>query len=225
MARKTKEESARTRERILDAAEMVFAKHGVANATLAHIAETAGVSRGAIYGHYKNKIEVCLAMCHRAFESAALPPRYFEEVSALDALYLCLSRTLRMISMPTPLQRTVRVLYFLCEDTEEAAPLLRFRNAMELRHRRDVLLLLRRAMRQGELSADLDLPLAYAYLDSLMGGIYHAHGWPRRLRRDFWQAADRLLYSGIEGMRDSLSLRRRSPLPPPIFLTDDAIPA
>ena len=44
MARKTKEESQRTRDRILDAAEHVFMS-GVANTTMGDIADHAGVSR------------------------------------------------------------------------------------------------------------------------------------------------------------------------------------
>ncbi|EPK1419543.1 TetR family transcriptional regulator, partial [Pseudomonas aeruginosa] len=63
MARKTKEESQKTRDGILDAA----LEKGVGTTAMADLADAAGVSRGAVYGHYKNKIEVCLAMCDRAF--------------------------------------------------------------------------------------------------------------------------------------------------------------
>lgn len=62
MARKTKEESQKTRDGILDAAERVFLEKGVGTTAMADLADAAGVSRGAVYGHYKNKIEVCLAM-------------------------------------------------------------------------------------------------------------------------------------------------------------------
>lgn len=42
MARKTKEESQRTRDRILDAAEHVFLSKGVASTTMSDIADHAG---------------------------------------------------------------------------------------------------------------------------------------------------------------------------------------
>ncbi len=73
MARKTKEESQKTRDGILDAAERVFLEKGVGTTAMADLADAAGVSRGAVYGHYKNKIEVCLAMCDRAFGQIEVP--------------------------------------------------------------------------------------------------------------------------------------------------------
>jgi len=65
MARKTKAEAAATRESILDAAEQVFFDKGVARASLEQIAHTAGVTRGAIYWHFRNKQDVLDAMLER----------------------------------------------------------------------------------------------------------------------------------------------------------------
>ena len=48
MARRTKAEAEQTREQILDAAEAVFLDRGVARASLAEIAQAAGVTRGAV---------------------------------------------------------------------------------------------------------------------------------------------------------------------------------
>jgi len=55
MARKTKEEALKTRETIIDAAVRVFSVHGISRTTLTDIAKEAGVTRGAIYWHFKNK--------------------------------------------------------------------------------------------------------------------------------------------------------------------------
>ncbi len=55
MARKTKEEALKTREAIIDAAVRVFSAKGVSRTTLTDIADEAGVTRGAIYWHFKNK--------------------------------------------------------------------------------------------------------------------------------------------------------------------------
>lgn len=65
MARRTKEEAAATRDRILDAAEQLFAEHGVSRTTLQHIATAAGVTRGAIYWHFDDKVAVFNAMMER----------------------------------------------------------------------------------------------------------------------------------------------------------------
>jgi TetR/AcrR family acrAB operon transcriptional repressor len=65
MARCTKEEALATRDRLLDAAELVFSEKGVSRTSLSDIAEAAGVSRGAIYWHFKNKADLFNAMMER----------------------------------------------------------------------------------------------------------------------------------------------------------------
>lgn len=65
MARRTKEEAAATRDSILDAAEILFAKQGVSRTTLQHIASAAGVTRGAIYWHFLDKGALFNAMMDR----------------------------------------------------------------------------------------------------------------------------------------------------------------
>ncbi len=65
MARKTKEDAQKSRDQILDAAEHVFYRIGFTLATMADIAEAAQLSRGAVYGHYKGKLEVATAMAER----------------------------------------------------------------------------------------------------------------------------------------------------------------
>jgi TetR/AcrR family acrAB operon transcriptional repressor len=65
MVRRTKEEALETRDRILDTAEKVFLKKGVARTSLADVADAAGVTRGAIYWHFKNKADLFDAMMQR----------------------------------------------------------------------------------------------------------------------------------------------------------------
>ncbi len=60
MARKTKEESERTYYQLLDAAIDEFTERGVAQTTLLQIATRAGLTRGAIYWHFKNKDELIM---------------------------------------------------------------------------------------------------------------------------------------------------------------------
>lgn len=58
MARKTKKQAQETRQHILDTALRVFSEHGVSATSLSDIATAAGVTRGAIYWHFKNKAEI-----------------------------------------------------------------------------------------------------------------------------------------------------------------------
>lgn len=65
MARRTKEEAEKTREALLDAAEVVFMRRGVASASLDEIAKQAGLTRGAVYHHFENKLAIFHAMHDR----------------------------------------------------------------------------------------------------------------------------------------------------------------
>lgn len=54
--------SARTRERILEAAVEVFARRGVHGARIADIAEAAGIAYGLVYHHFRNKDDILAAV-------------------------------------------------------------------------------------------------------------------------------------------------------------------
>src|SRR3954463_15931084 len=66
MVRKTKEEALVTRERLLDAAESLFRERGGTRTPLAEVATAAGMTRGAVYWHFKDKADLFRAMCDRA---------------------------------------------------------------------------------------------------------------------------------------------------------------
>ena len=65
MVRRTKEDAQETRNRILDTAVEVFNRQGVAETSLNDIAREAGVTRGAIYWHFANKVAMFDAMIER----------------------------------------------------------------------------------------------------------------------------------------------------------------
>jgi TetR/AcrR family acrAB operon transcriptional repressor len=67
MARKTKENAELTRQRLIDAARQVFLARGVSRTTMEHVALQAGVTRGAIYWHFNNKLDLFQAMREQVF--------------------------------------------------------------------------------------------------------------------------------------------------------------
>ncbi|WP_320008674.1 TetR family transcriptional regulator [Maridesulfovibrio sp.] len=71
MARKTKEEAEKTRQALLASAFKVFNEKGYAKTTLQDIAEDSGVTRGAIYWHFKNKTD----LFEKLFDYAFMPVR------------------------------------------------------------------------------------------------------------------------------------------------------
>jgi AcrR family transcriptional regulator len=63
-----KEAQARTRERLLDAAEVAFAAEGFGGASLDRIAESAQLTRGAVYSNFADKTDLFVAVLDRDLE-------------------------------------------------------------------------------------------------------------------------------------------------------------
>ena len=83
MPRRTKQAAQVTRAHLLDTAEQVFLARGVARSSLQDIAQAAGLTRGAIYWHFADKLalfDAMVARVHLPLEQAlagaeqALPP-------------------------------------------------------------------------------------------------------------------------------------------------------
>lgn len=64
--RRSKEDAEQTRQAVLDAAEEIFCSQGVAAATLEKISRRAGVTRGALYWHFKDKADLLAALHERS---------------------------------------------------------------------------------------------------------------------------------------------------------------
>lgn len=93
MGRRTKEDALATRHTLLDAAERVFQAKGVSSTSLNDIAIEAGLSRGAIYWHFKDKADLFNAMMERV----SLPleaPRWDDLAEAATDPLLLLHETL-----------------------------------------------------------------------------------------------------------------------------------
>jgi AcrR family transcriptional regulator len=66
--RLTRQESqARTRELLLEVAATEFLAHGYSGTSLERVAEAAGFSKGAVYGNFAGKEELCLAVLENHF--------------------------------------------------------------------------------------------------------------------------------------------------------------
>lgn len=86
MARRTKAEAQATRDSILDSAALLFLSQGVSRTTLYHIAERAGVTRGAVYWHFEDKAALFDAMMERAAMPLESAMRLLEEPCGRDPL-------------------------------------------------------------------------------------------------------------------------------------------
>ncbi|AZL16071.1 TetR family transcriptional regulator [Rickettsiales endosymbiont of Stachyamoeba lipophora] len=118
MVRRSKEEAEKTRALILDTAENIFLQKGVADTSLADIAKAAGVTRGAIYWHFKNKMDLFDAMHQRV--SFPLDKLFDEMVSNHHSPMLALKEIctycLQSLAEDEHMRRVYTILLFKCEQ-------------------------------------------------------------------------------------------------------------
>lgn len=212
MARKTALESQKTRDSILDAAERVFAEKGVAGTTMAEIADTAGISRGAVYGHYRNTGEVCIAMAERAFTTAPEAAHLQVGVDTksddpLGTLWRIVVGYFDLLQRPGRLRTVLEVLYYKCEHVEGNRPILEWNNRVNRAELLQMEQLLEDAIAHGQLPADLDVRRANAYINAVLFGLidlrYFAH-----LYFDVASDGREVLEASLETLRYSTRLRK-----------------
>jgi TetR/AcrR family acrAB operon transcriptional repressor len=153
--RRTKEQALVTRHRLLDAAERLFATHGVSRTSLHDIAAAAGLTRGAIYWHFAGKAELFDALLTRVTLplEAAIESAEAGQVDALEAVRTRFVVALRVTADDARTRRVFDIALHKVEHTGELRALRRRR-----RQARDAWLAgteraLRRAQREGRIAA------------------------------------------------------------------------
>ncbi len=123
MARRTKQDAQATREALLDAAEHVFEQRGVARTSLNHIAEAAGLTRGAVYWHFKDKAELFFAMREDVFSplvertDALLLSDQF--ANPLDAIEASVKEFFRVLEDCSVVREVFEIMISRCEYVDE----------------------------------------------------------------------------------------------------------
>jgi len=174
MARKTKTEAAITREQLLDAAERVFREQGVSRTSLAEVAAAAGVTRGAVYWHFKDKADLFQAMCERATlpldlllsEAAASPC-----ADPLTALRELAVGVLTALATDARAQAVFEVIFHKTELTGDLAPVAGERESERCQCVGNIQRLVQQAVAVGQLPTDTDPELAGRLLHACVAGI------------------------------------------------------
>ena len=120
MVRRTKEDAEVTRRQIVEAARRVFLECGVGRTSLEKVALAAGVTRGAVYWHFKNKSDLFFAMR----EEATLPflDRVIfdeEDDDPLGGIERALQEIIRVLVDQPQTRETLDIVTFKCEYVDE----------------------------------------------------------------------------------------------------------
>ena len=158
--RRTKEEAARTRAAIVEAALACFDRHGIAGTTMDQIASTAHVTKGAVYHHFtcKNAIlhelrdEVSLPLMDEA-DTAMLRGK---DLPALDRVERFLAPVLETLERNARTRRALAVMQFKCEYVGELAAELSASRVKGERLAKAFEGAYREARRKGALAAGVD---------------------------------------------------------------------
>lgn len=169
-----KADAERTREAILDAAETTFLAQGVARTTLAHIAQAAGVTRGAIYWHFEDKAAVFDALLERV--RLPLDGIVEDAVARLadtptECLRAIAQRSLAAICHDLHLQRAATIVLHRCEKLEDDHP--RISMITRLSEHAEALIerLFEQAQVAGSLRADLSPASARRQFHGFLIGV------------------------------------------------------
>lgn len=176
MVRRTKEDAMETRSKLLDAAEVLFSENGVTQTSMMQVAEKAGVTRGAIYHHFENKMDLIESLMGRI----SLPIDEMREQIAksleFDPLEEAKARSKEFVArvQNEPQVRSIAsILLHKCEYIDEVNPI-------KLRHVSgrnecisEVEKLFESAIQKGQLSSSVSARVAVIGLFSLVDGLIY----------------------------------------------------
>ncbi|MDX1466886.1 MAG: TetR family transcriptional regulator [Halomonas sp.] len=173
MARRTKAEAEATREALLVAAEEVFFDNGVARTSLEQIARHAGLTRGAVYWHFKNKADLFRAMLDRVrmpFEELVAEAGASHD-SPLETVRLGFQLSLLRLEQPRH-RRVLAILIHRCEFFGDIDPC-----AIQTEMAGECLDALSGyfadAHRLGLLKEGLDPQVATRLVQAILSGLFH----------------------------------------------------
>ena len=213
MVRRTKDEAQETRNRILDAAEHLFSEHGVSRTSLEDIAQAAGVTRGAIYWHFKDKRDLVAAMVDRVtLPMEAMVARSSDESveDPIASLKACAVSALKRTATDAQVQRVFDVVTHKCEYIGEMAGVNNRISAVQKGCVDRAEQTIRNAVKRGLLPASVNPRLAAVGLDALLYGLisnWLANSSYLPLERQ----AEAMIDLYIEGLRAPRKAQRKTP--------------
>lgn len=175
MVRKTKEDTQQTYDALLNAAEQVFCEKGVSKSTLNDVACAAGMTRGAIYWHFKDKKELFHALCDRAFLPMETLLNEIMNSSIDDPIATIRRLNLHFIRQVTINPRQTKVfdiIFHRCEKTAEMQSFIQERNSRAECIDR-IAKIFKEAVKKGALPANTDIAIAVQINHAFLIGLVH----------------------------------------------------
>lgn len=189
MVRKTKEEALQTRQLLIGAAREVFHRQGVSRSTLEQIAREAGLTRGALYWHFKNKAELFSAMRADAFvpmeeriTRILLSDDHGDPLGAIEA---SLKAFFTVLDECPTVRQVMEIMVLRCESVEEFSEVREEAQRPAQEFRDNLEKVYEKARAGGYLRAELEPALlaldTWAFTSGLLHGLLSC-GFEKQLK-------------------------------------------
>jgi len=172
--RKTKTEAQKTRQHLLDAALEVFWRDGVTRASLQAIAQEAGVTRGALYWHFKNKedlFETLFEQQYADFFAAFNDQTLRDNQDVWTHLQHNLTAMFETLATRESKHKFCNVMFSKCEQTAGNETITELACRYHRLFQKQIAYALQLSREQGRLPENTDIELAAIYLESSSVGL------------------------------------------------------
>ena len=209
--RKTKTEALKTKEHLMLAALETFHQKGIARTSLNEIAQAAGVTRGALYWHFKNKEDLFDALFQRICDDIE-NCMHQDAADSNEQEWPLFRRTL--MHFFTRLQtndihyKFHSILFLKCEHTEQNAAVIAIARKHQAIWREKITAFLTEAVENQDLSGDLDKEMAVIFIKSMLDGLIWR--WLSSGENfDLGKTAPRIIEIMMDNLENHPQLRRK----------------
>ena len=210
--RRTKTEALKTKEYLMLAALDTFYQKGIARTSLNEIAQAAGVTRGALYWHFKNKEDLFDALFQRIcddIESCIKEDSNNNNEQAWSSFRLTLTCFFERLQHNELHYKFHSILFLKCEHTEQNEAVIAIAKKHQSLWREKIIAVLTDAVQQKALADNLDTDMAVIFIKSSLDGLIwrwlsSGQGF------DLAQTAPRMIEIIIDTLENHPQLRKQS---------------
>ena len=210
--RRTKTEALKTKEYLMLAALDTFYKKGIARTSLNEIAQAAGVTRGALYWHFKNKEDLFDALFQRIcddIESCMKEDSNNNNEQAWPSFRLTLIRFFERLQHNDLHYKFHSILFLKCEHTEQNEAVIAIAKKHQSLWREKIVAVLTDAIQQKALADNLDIDMAVIFIKSSLDSLIWR--WLSSEQGfDLAQTAPRMIEIIIDTLENHPQLRKQS---------------
>ncbi len=173
MVKRTKEKVEQTKKALVDAAIKVFHKKGYSNTTLEEIALEAGLTRGALYWHFKGKAEILISIYGDFMEKldALIAETVDREDATLASVAEYMKRAINLLITDYSFMVTLEMLFFKAEFTGDLESVKSMENKWTTRRINKISFLVEEHLKQSKLKVSMDPGETALAIESLFRGL------------------------------------------------------